>query len=384
MTARNFACGLATIGLWLACARSTSAAEIDEPPKADAAAVKSAEAALKQHGLRRQGNMLVLINEPELSKLLNDQKKFKREIVSAGKLLAETLGIERAAQQELNQYRQQRRELNAELQNVRNVERHNRIVTQINELTARMEEIQEDKSTDNRVKETRQAYSQARERYVQLVLDARKLADKLNDRWDELAHDSQALAAVRQLNEASGKTFALQESKGLANLVRQLEKVEESVLSEAISLRRDGGDTFLVDVTFGGKHTQEMCLDSGASIVILPHAIAQRLELTPGESAEPVILVLADGRTVQAKKIMIDSVRVGKFSVQNVEGAVLPADLKYATPLLGMSFLANFKFDIDPAAATLTMTRVEGDDLPPAGSASGEKPARARKRPAGK
>lgn len=350
---------------------------------ADPATVKAAEAALKERGLRRQGNMLVLINEPELAKLLGDQKKLKRDVVAAGKVMAEALSLERATQQELNQLRLQRRELNAELAGVRNVDRHNRIVGQMNELSARIDEMQEDKTVDERVKAARLAYSEARERYVQQALDARKLADKLRSGWADLAHDPLAQAAVARLNQATGKTFVLEESKGLQGSIKALEKIEESVLSEAISLRRDGGDTLLVDVTMNGKHTQEMCLDSGASIVVLPHQAAERMDLAPGESAEPMILVLADGRMVKAKRILIGSVRVGKFTVQNVEGAVLPAELTHATPLLGMSFLANFKFDIDPRAGKLTMTRIEGDESQPT-AAAGERPSRARKRSAGK
>lgn len=371
------------LSLWASAAGVQAADDGKETAvTADPMAVKAAEAALKELGLRRQGNSLVLAGESELAKLLADQKKLKREIVVASKVLGEALAAEQAVGQQLHQFRLQRRELSAELASVKNVERHNRIVGQINEFTARIDELQEDKTSSERVKAARQDYSAARERYVQHILESRKLADTLRSRWADLAHDAAAKTAVERLSAATGKTFVLEESRNLQNLAKSLEKIEESVLSESIALRRDGGDTLLVDVTMNAKHTREMCLDSGASIVVLPYKMAEELDLTPGESAESLLLVLADGRTVQAKRILISSVRVGKFTVQNVEGAVLPAELTRASALLGMSFLVNFKFDIDPRAGKLSMTRVEGDEMQPSKTSVGEKPARSRKKDA--
>ena len=56
------------------------------------------------------------------------------------------------------------------------------------------------------------------------------------------------------------------------------------------------------------------------------------------------------------------SVRVGKFTVENVECAVLGDDAVAAEPLLGMSFLEHFKFEVDAAARKLTMVKVSGTE----------------------
>ena len=58
----------------------------------------------------------------------------------------------------------------------------------------------------------------------------------------------------------------------------------------------------------------------------------------------------------------IPSVRVGKFTAENVECAVLGADAISAELLLGMSFLGNFKFEINAQKGTLTMVKVETSD----------------------
>ena len=57
---------------------------------------------------------------------------------------------------------------------------------------------------------------------------------------------------------------------------------------------------------------------------------------------------------------MIPSVRVGKFVVEKVECAVLGEEAVNAEPLLGMSFLGHFKFELDSDAKTLTMVKIAG------------------------
>ena len=58
----------------------------------------------------------------------------------------------------------------------------------------------------------------------------------------------------------------------------------------------------------------------------------------------------------------LPTVRVGKFTVDNVECAVLGEDATAAEPLLGMSFLEHFKFEVDAAAKKLTMVKVAGTE----------------------
>jgi hypothetical protein len=58
--------------------------------------------------------------------------------------------------------------------------------------------------------------------------------------------------------------------------------------------------------------------------------------------------------------MMIKSVRVGQFTVENVECAVLPESLVAAENLLGGSFLQNFVYKLDPVAGELHMSQVGG------------------------
>jgi aspartyl protease family protein len=102
-----------------------------------------------------------------------------------------------------------------------------------------------------------------------------------------------------------------------------------------------------------------MIIDSGASIVALPHEMALACGLEPGSEAPNIRLILADGRPIEAKGITIDSLRVGKFTVENVECGVLGPEAVAAKPLLGMSFLREFKFELNTQRRTLTMVKVD-------------------------
>ena len=113
----------------------------------------------------------------------------------------------------------------------------------------------------------------------------------------------------------------------------------------------DAVGTYLAATREGGA--------AGASLISLPQKTAKSFGLKPSASDETILLQLADGRTIQAKLMKLSEVRVGKFTLKDVECAVLGPEAIAAEPLLGMSFLGHFKFEIDAQAETLTMVKVK-------------------------
>jgi clan AA aspartic protease (TIGR02281 family) len=194
-----------------------------------------------------------------------------------------------------------------------------------------------------------------------------KLAEKIKQKYDDLSDDASAKAAVEKLSKAIGKSYSLKESPSLLATLKSLKRLEDSVLSEQIDLRTDGSDLFTVSVMLNGKYVKELCLDSGSSLISLPYKMAREVGLNPDKSEDEIIVVLADGRRIKAKRMTLSKVRVGKFEVDNVICAVMPEDLTEAAALLGMSFLGNFNFKIDTENKKLTMTKIEGSG---AGTAS--------------
>jgi aspartyl protease family protein len=104
-----------------------------------------------------------------------------------------------------------------------------------------------------------------------------------------------------------------------------------------------------------------MLLDGGAALTVLPADLARRLGVTVPADASPVRLVLADGKTLMARSAVIPTVRVGGFQAEKVAAAVLDPGSAITHPLLGMSFLGKFKFEIDSAAKELRLLRVAND-----------------------
>ncbi len=64
---------------------------------------------------------------------------------------------------------------------------------------------------------------------------------------------------------------------------------------------------------------------------------------------------------IEGKEVVLESVRVGKFTVKKVRAAVLGAKAVAAEPMLGMSFLAKFKFEINAGESTLSLTQLEAE-----------------------
>jgi aspartyl protease family protein len=91
-------------------------------------------------------------------------------------------------------------------------------------------------------------------------------------------------------------------------------------------------------------------VDTGATLVSLSQAEARRLGLDY-QQGEPVTLNTANG-TVNARKVVLQSVRVGSISVSSVE-AVVVDNLNMPT-LLGMSFLNRMDMRREGQIMTLT------------------------------
>jgi len=154
-------------------------------------------------------------------------------------------------------------------------------------------------------------------------------------------------------------------SAAFVNNRKLLEKMQGEVLSEDIDINNDEGVP-MVEVILNGKYTRTMVVDSGAAVICLPSDMANELGMKPTDQNPTVKMQLADGKVVEGKMMQLHAVQVGKFKVENVDCAVLPADLVAAQPLLGGSFLSNFSYKVDSQNKKLHLIRVgqEGDVVP--------------------
>jgi len=110
-----------------------------------------------------------------------------------------------------------------------------------------------------------------------------------------------------------------------------------------------------VEAILNNKVKVNLMLDTGSSLVILSSKVAASLgidvSIKTHKTGDLVELILADGRKVKARRIILDSVNVQGSEVRKVEAAVSPAQEDSSVlsrdGLLGMSFLKNFNFKID-------------------------------------
>ncbi len=328
-----------------------------------------ARTALDALGVKASTTGVVLAKEAELTKELNKGAGLKRNVFQAEKELKGAEGQLEAFERGLTQLRLQHVQLSAQLANINrnDITLNNRLVASIKVIEGQFELSRERKyGLETQVKTSRAKLNEAREEYIELALGSRRLADEIEAAYASKAVDIDVKAALARFNLATGKQFALSATPGFQANVRRLKQLEDTVLSESIDLQDDGGKTMNVNVMVNGRYQQEMVLDSGASLISLPLEVALKFGLKPSEKDPRITLQLADGREIDGRLMKLASVRIGKFQVDNVECAVLSESAVAAQPLLGMSFLEHFKFEIDSSAKKLTMVKVSGTDGPAA------------------
>ncbi|MDD5197084.1 MAG: retropepsin-like aspartic protease [Candidatus Omnitrophica bacterium] len=137
----------------------------------------------------------------------------------------------------------------------------------------------------------------------------------------------------------------------------QFEKEKEP---SVISFSRDlQGMT--VNVTLNNKVSTSMVLDTGASLVIISKNIAEKLGMDLSGAQPDLKVQVADGRQIDAKRVIIQTMRVQEATANTVEAAVLlgdTGDLGFGDGLLGMSFLKRFNFKVDQKEKKLTLEKL--------------------------
>ena len=271
---------------------------------------------------------------------------------------------------------QQRHELEVQLNAVKNVEQHNRMVNAINELGDRIQLLEKSLKEDRRTKMLRAAATEITEQYVEAIMQLRKQCKEVKAKYDALAADEQVKEAIDEVNKAESTSGKLGPSTDFATVDRNLKRLEGNVVSETIPMHRDEGDLWTVSVTFNGLHSCDLTIDTGSADVCLPYKLAGEMGLTPSANDPDVTCMLADGHTVKCKMVFAKTVRVGKFTVEHVECGVMPADCPEAGAMLGQSFLKHFTFRIDNANGKLIMAQVG----PRPAAARGKRPSQARRK----
>ena len=309
--------------------------------------------------LRVVGDNIVCREESQFSKSVRELSSLGRAASRAITPLKSLTRQKSALQVQISQAKTQLVGLNAQLTNVTSVAANNRLVAAINTLDGQIDLATEKLSAyDKQISAARAEVNRSRESYVESIIECRRLANKLSAAYEQGSKNEDLKKQIDKLTAEAGEPLTFSSSGSFRSSLKRLISYEERIKSNSVPLRVEGR-SFYASVVINGKHTEEMVVDSGATLISIPHKVAERMGLRPQRGDEQIQLVLADGSLISARKSKLQSIRVGTQEVQNVECAILGPEATNAEALLGMSFLGEFQFSIDSAGSTLELTRIE-------------------------
>jgi clan AA aspartic protease (TIGR02281 family) len=150
-----------------------------------------------------------------------------------------------------------------------------------------------------------------------------------------------------------------QEKKRLRERLEK-QKAEEALRPKGVAFSQEG-ESIKVNVTLNKNVNATFMLDTGASFVALRKPIAEKLGINLANIKPDIKIGVADGRQIEAKQVILESIKVENFEANNVEAAVIldeSKDYSFGDGLLGMSFLKKFNFKIDHKEKRLILERI--------------------------
>ena len=99
---------------------------------------------------------------------------------------------------------------------------------------------------------------------------------------------------------------------------------------------------------------QKFVVDTGASLVTIPQATAEKLDITVDDSS-PLRTVSTAGGTVEAPEVVIPMIEINGWEVRDVRALVMDIPNQPEMGLLGLNFLERFRMDLDSERGILLL-----------------------------
>ena len=133
---------------------------------------------------------------------------------------------------------------------------------------------------------------------------------------------------------------------------KQKSEVDQIVLPTSVQ-----GNHFVVSVDFTGNGalwlTQDMIIDTGADVVVLPESMIDQLGLTDYPFSKQKMQT-ANG-TTEAKIGQLKELKMAGESIENVDVAFIADSLLGKNRLLGMSVLGRYQININDKTQLITL-----------------------------
>jgi aspartyl protease family protein len=111
------------------------------------------------------------------------------------------------------------------------------------------------------------------------------------------------------------------------------------------------GPGMLVVAKVNGVHEVPFLIDTGATDVLIPRSVAERIGLEPGPETRTKRYATANGM-VEHPVVMLDSVDLGGAVARDVPASIGP-EMNFG--LLGLSFFNRFTYHVDAAQGIVTL-----------------------------
>jgi clan AA aspartic protease (TIGR02281 family) len=129
--------------------------------------------------------------------------------------------------------------------------------------------------------------------------------------------------------------------------------VVASATRHDVPLRGDGKH-LIVEGTLNGTVSGPMLIDTGSSYCVVTPGTARRLGLKAATHTRSVPVVTANGK-VDAELVALDAMQIQNARLANVDTVVMDAVEPPLIGIVGLSFLTQFRFSVDPAQGTLRL-----------------------------
>ncbi len=117
------------------------------------------------------------------------------------------------------------------------------------------------------------------------------------------------------------------------------------------------GAALIVEATLNGRFTGRFLVDTGATYCVVSKEVGRRAKVRGRGGGEKVRLVTANG-VIEASLGEARKVKVGRHAARDVEVAVVDDDpLPGLDGILGLSFLSQFTYSVDPEAGVIRLER---------------------------
>lgn len=319
-------------------------------------AAPTPEEVLKSKGLTKVGAFYLLDGDIKFQEKLRLMRaaKFRVDDISSKRMKLEK-DIENA-KATFVQLGREMTDMDSRMSSLRksNPAKYNELVGPYNSMISQRQEIQH--YIEARDKELSKL-SDPTDDYIKSVIDVSNAMEAVVKKYESLAADEEVKNALAAINQRGGLKLRLGPSTQFNSELPQVRKLRDMVRETVIKLVIEGG-TPNANVVINESSTLLMTIDTGAAWVTLTAEAAKKLGLKL-DGNKSMKTVAADGKVTEGRIVMLSSVRIGQFTIENVEAFVFPSNVA-GSNLLGGTFLRNFVTRVDLGARELHMTQVAG------------------------